>query len=155
MVSISDEFSHELKEAIKAGDTRRRDVVRQIETEVATLKSDPGFRGSVDDDFYKKVIAAYVKKMDKSREEYEGYGERGAAMAEKLAFEVDYLSRWLPKKLDEEATRLLAVAAVDELGVVGDEKAAGRVIGHLMKTRGEELDGGLVNRIVREEIVRE
>ena len=153
-MSISEEFSRELKEAMKTGDSRRRDVIRQIETEVATLKSNPGFRGAVDDDFYQKVIASYVKRMDKSREEYEGYGERGAAMAEKLAFEVDYLSRWLPKKLDEEATRSLAVAALDELGVAGDEKAVGRVIGHLMKTRAEDLDGGLVNRIVREEIAR-
>ena len=154
-MSINEELSRELKKAMKAGDSRRRDVIRQIETEVATLKSEPGLRGAVDDDFYRKVIASYVKKMDKSREEYEGYGERGAAMAEKLAFEVDYLSRWLPKKLDEEATRLLVIATVAELGVAGEEKAAGRVIGHLMKTRGGDLDGGLVNRIVREEIVSE
>ena len=154
-MSISEECSRELKEAMRAGDSHRRDVIRQIETEVATLKSDPGFRGAVDDEFYIKVIASYVKKMDKSREEYEGYGERGAPMAERLAFEVEYLSRWLPKMLDEDATRSLVVDAVAELGVAGDEKAAGRVIGHLMKTGGGNLDGGLVNRIVREEITRE
>jgi hypothetical protein len=36
--------------------------------------------------------------------------------------------------------------------VAGDEKAAGRVTGHLMKTRGADLDGGLVSRLVREEL---
>ena len=34
----------------------------------------------------------------------------------------------------------------------GDEKAAGRVTGHVMKTHGKDLDGGLVNRVVREEL---
>jgi len=123
-----------------------------VETEIAVAKSQPGFEGEVDDDLYRAVIAAYVKKMDKARDEYLEIGERGAAMAEKLGYEVEYLSRWLPSKLDEAATRDLVKAAIAELGVGGDEKAAGRVIGHVMKTHGKDLDGGLVNRVVREEL---
>lgn len=151
-MSIQEELAAELRDAMKAKDVRRRDVIRQIETEVATAKSQPGFSGEVDDALYQKVIASYVKKMDKTRAEYEGYGERGADMAAKLAFEVEYLSKWTPKKLSEAETSELIRAAIAELGVDGDEKAAGRVTGHLMKTRGKDLDGGLVNRLVREEL---
>jgi uncharacterized protein YqeY len=71
-------------------------------------------------------------------------------MAEKLAFEVSYLGRWLPKRLDEQSTRALVAAAVEELRAVGDPKAAGRVVGHLMRSRKDQLDGNLVNRLVRE-----
>ena len=42
--------------------------------------------------------------MDKSRQEYVEVGERGAAMAAKLGYEVEYLSRWLPQKLGESET---------------------------------------------------
>jgi uncharacterized protein YqeY len=149
-MSIKDELANELNDAMRAKDARRRDVIRQIQTEIATARSEPGFQGDVDDDLYQKVIGSYVKKMDKSRTEYEEYGDRGADMADKLAFEVEYLSRWLPTRLDEEATRQLIDDAIAELGVAGDEKAAGRVTGHLMKSRGDDLDGGLVNRLVRE-----
>ena len=151
-MSIQEELAAELRDAMKAKDVRRRDVIRQIETEVATAKSQPGFSGEVDDALYQKVIASYVKKMDKTRAEYEGYGERGADMAAKLAFEVEYLSKWIPQKLGEAETTELIRAAIAELGVEGDDKAAGRVTGHLMKTRGKDLDGGLVNRLVREEL---
>ena len=151
-MSIQEELAAELRDAMKAKDVRRRDVIRQIETEVATAKSQPGFSGEVDDALYQKVIASYVKKMDKTRAEYEGYGELGADMAAKLAFEVEYLSQWTPEKLSEAETAELIRAAIAELGVDGDEKAAGRVTGHLMKTRGKDLDGGLVNRLVREEL---
>ena len=151
-MTIADQLSEELKTAMKAKDAPRRDVIRQIQTEAATARSQPDFEGEVDDEFYKRIIASYVKKMDKSRQEYQDMGERGEAMAEKLAYEVDYLSRWLPQKLDEAETRALVVAAISELGVAGDDKAAGRVTGHLMKSRGEDLDGTLVNRIVREEL---
>jgi hypothetical protein len=151
-MTIREELAAELKNAMRAKDGPRRDVIRQVETEVAVARSHPGFEGEVDDELYRSVIASYVKKMDKARDEYREIGERGAAMADKLGFEVEYLSRWLPSKLDEKATRELVKGAIAELGVAGDEKAAGRVIGHLMKIHGKDLDGGLVNRLVREEL---
>jgi uncharacterized protein YqeY len=151
-MSIKEELGNELKDAMKAKDGRRRDVIRQIETEISMARSQPGFEGEVDDDLYRRVIGSYVKKMEKSREEYLDLGERGAAMADKLGFEVDYLSRWLPQKLDADATRALVREAIAELGVVKEETAAGRVIGHLMKRHGDDLDGGLVNRLAREEL---
>lgn len=149
-MTITDQLSEELRSAIKAKDGPRRDVIRQVQTEIATARSQPDFTGEVDDAFCQRVIASYVKKMDKSRVEYESFGERGKAMAEKLAYEVDYLSRWLPQKLGEERTRQLVTEAIAELGAAGDDTAAGRVIGHLMKSHGQDLDGGLVNRLVRE-----
>lgn len=152
-MTIQEDLAAELKDAMKARDARRRDVIRQVQTEVATAKTQPDFRGEVDDAFHQKVIGSYVKKMEKARAEYAEMGERGRDMAEKLAFEVDYLSRWLPQKLGEGETRELARAAIEELGVSGDERAAGRVTGHLMKSRGEDLDGALVSRIVREELL--
>jgi hypothetical protein len=151
-MTIREELGAELRDAIKTGDKLRRDAIRQVETEVSTAKSRPDFSGDVDDDLYRTVIASYVKKMDKSRAEYEDFGERGKAMAEKLRFEVEYLSRWLPQKLDEAQTRALVRETIAELGLAGDEKATGRLIGHLMTSRGEDLDGAMVNRIAREEL---
>jgi uncharacterized protein YqeY len=151
-MTIQTQLADELKDAMKSQDKPRRDVIRQVQTEIATAKSQPDFTDPIDDKFYQRVIGSYVKKMDKSRAEYAGFGDRGAEMASKLAFEVDYLSQWLPKKLGEEETRMLVVSAISDLGVAGDEKATGRVIGELMKNHGKDLDGGLVNRLVREEI---
>ncbi len=151
-MTIRDELADELRDAMKAKDASRRDVIRQVETEIAVARSQPGFTGELDDDLYRQVIGSYVKKMDKSRQEYLELGERGQPMAAKLAFEVDYLSRWLPKKLDEHETRDLVREAIEELGAASDEKAAGRVTGHLMRQHGNDLDGALVSRLVREEL---
>jgi uncharacterized protein len=126
----------------------RRDVIRMIESEISLAKSAPGFRGEVDDDLYRQVMTAYSKKMDKARTEYLELGPRGEEMARKLGWEVGFLSKWLPSKLDQPSTEALVQAAISELGVAGDPKAAGRVIGHIMKHHKEEVDGGLVNRLV-------
>lgn len=147
---IRDELKAAFTDAMKSGDTRRRDVIRQVNAEVALRKAEPGWDGDDGDDFYREVIAAYVKKMDKARREYEDLGERGAAMVDQLAFEVDYLSQWLPSKLGEDETRALVERTIDDLGVSGDPKAAGRVTGAIMKEHRDDVDGALVNRLVRE-----
>lgn len=150
-MGIKDELAVELREAIKSRDVWRRDVIRQVETEARTTAAQRD-AGPMDDDFYRSVLASYVKRMDKARSEYAEFGQRGAAMADKLAFEVKYLSRWLPVKLGEEETRRLVLEAIGELGVAGDASAAGRVVGRVMGDRQEGLDGALVNRLARQEL---
>lgn len=147
--TIQQELAAELKDALRQGDQNRKDVIRSIETEVARAKAEPGFSGTVDDALYQRIIAGYVKKMDKARTEYEELGDRGAEMATKLGFETEYLSQWLPKRLDEDATRGLVQEAIAELGI-DDPKRAGQVVGHLMRSHSGELDGALVNRLVHE-----
>ncbi len=149
-MSIKDDLQAELKAAMKARDRRRLDVIRQIETEVSRHATAPGFKGEIDDDLYQTVIVGYVKKMEKAKREYDQMGERGRDMADKLAFEIEYLERWLPTMRSEEETRRLVDEAIAELGV-DDPKQAGRVIGHLMKTYGD-LDGATVGRLVRERL---
>ncbi len=147
-MSIKDELAAELKDALKAKDRARLDVIRQITTEVSKAAAEPGFSGEVDDALHQRVIAAYTKKMEKARAEYVGYGERGADMAAKLGFEIDYLQRWLPAAgaSDVEIDQIVR-DALNELGADGP-KQAGRVIGHIMKTH-PGLDGGKVNAAVR------
>ena len=150
-MTIHEELAAELRDAMRTRDRRRMDVIRQVETELARARTEPGFHGEVDDALYRRVIAAYTKKMDKARLEFEAAGERGRAQAEKLAFEIDYRKRWQAQTLDEEATRALVRSAIAELGAA-DAKAVGRVIGQVMKAGAGTLDGALVNRLVREEL---
>ena len=146
-MSIGDELDAELKDAMRAHDRNRIEVVRQISTEITRATTAPGFKGKADDDLHRKVIAAYAKKMGKAVAEYESYGDRGAEMASKLRFEVEYLERWLPKAASAQEVAAIVDDAVQELGAV-DIKAMGQVMGHVMKQH-PELDGAVVNRLVR------
>ena len=148
-MTIKEELAAELKEALRASDRNRKDVIRAIETEVSRAKAEPGFEGDINDDLYEAVIASYVKKMTKARQEYEEMGERGAEMTAKLNFEIEYLSRWQPEVLDEAATRDLVFHAINELSI-DDPNRAGQVVGYIMKGHKGEVDGALVNRLVRQ-----
>ncbi len=148
-MTIKSELADELRDAMLSRDALRRDVIRQVETEVTRKVTEPGFEGDADDELYRAVIGSYVKKMSKARDEYAELGERGEAMAAKLDFEVRYLSRWLPSTLSEDDTRALVQSTIAEIGEV---TSPGMVIGRLMKAHGNQLDGSMVNRIVREEL---
>ncbi|MBW2733287.1 MAG: GatB/YqeY domain-containing protein [Deltaproteobacteria bacterium] len=148
-MGIRDELRAELKDAMRQKDERRRNALRQVETEVSMVKASPGFSGEVDDALYLQIVQAYAKKMSKALKEYEGTGERGQDLADVLRFEVEYFSRWLPKKLDETATRDLVQKVIADLGISG-AKNVGRVMGQIMKDHKDEVDGGLVNRLARE-----
>lgn len=148
-MSIHDDLTAELKDAMKARDRNRLDVIRQIESEVSRARSEPGFKGEVDDTLYRAVISSYVKKMEKAREEFRDVGERGEAAVEKLTFEIDYLARWQPNTLGEDETRQVVDIAIKELRA-SDPKQAGQVIGHIMKKGPLGVDGALVSRLVRE-----
>lgn len=149
-MSIEEELREELKDAIRTRDRARADVIRQIETEVTYARTAPGFDGEVGEDLYLDVIGSYVKRMAKASKEFEAAGERGEAHVAKLAYEIDYLSHWLPEKLSEEETRSLVRVTIVELDV-SDPRQTGRVIGAVMKS-GFDVDGGLVSRLVGEEL---
>ena len=149
-MTIREQFADELKDAMRQRDKPRLNVIRQVETEVKVATAAEGFTGEADDELYRTVIASYVKKMNKARGEFEAAGERGAERAAALAWEVEYLSRWLPRTLDETETRQLVRQTIGEIGAEGPA-AVGRIIGTVMKS-GAELDGSLVARLVREEL---
>ena len=151
-MSIHEELVADQRAAMKSGDKATLNVIRQVETEVSVARAAAGFDDSTDEDeLYASVIGAYVKKMDKARREYVELGEAGQAQADKLAFEVSYLSRWLPDAdADRDEVRALVRSAIAELGA-DDPKLAGQVTGHVMRHH-DGLDGSVVNQIAREEL---
>ena len=149
-MTIVEQLKQDQIDAMRSRDKATLNAIRSVQAEVATAKAAPGFSGEVDDDLYVRTIATYVKQITKSRVEYEAMGERGADQAALLAFEIDYLDRYLPKTLDEAATREMVAAAIADMGA-DESTPAGKVIGAVMRS-GESLDGALVNKIVTEEL---
>jgi uncharacterized protein YqeY len=147
-MSIEQRFRDDQITAMKARDAATLNAIRSIQAEVATAKAAPGFEGEVDDGLFIKVISTYVKRISKSVAEYDTMGERGAEQAGKLRFEIDYLMQYLPKKLNEQDTRMLIERTMADIGADGD-MPAGQIVGAVMRS-GEDLDGALVNRLVRE-----
>ena len=147
-MALIDDLSTALKEAMKAKDKPKLDAIRQVQTEIAKKKSEKGEEAT--DELVLGVISSYVKKMAKAVDEYQSLGERGAEMAEKIQFEIDFLSQWLPEQLSEEDVEKLVDEVLAELGEV-DMSQMGRIIGAVM-SKGDGIDGSIVSRIVKQKL---
>ena len=147
-MALIDELSAALKEAMKAKDKPKLDAIRQVQTEIAKKKSEKGEEAT--DELVLGVISSYVKKMTKAVEEYKSLGDRGIEMAEKIQFEIDFLSGWLPEQLSEEDVAKLVDEVLTDLGEV-DMSQMGGIIGAVM-AKGEGIDGSVVSKLVKEKL---
>ena len=147
-MALIDDLSTALKEAMKAKDKPKLDAIRQVQTEIAKKKSEKGEEAT--DELVLGVISSYVKKMTKAVEEYKSLGDRGIEMAEKIQFEIDFLSGWLPEQLSEEDVAKLVDEVLADLGDV-DISQMGRIIGAVM-AKGDGIDGSVVSKLVKDKL---
>ena len=148
-MSLEQDLNNTLMKAIREKDQRSADIVRMIKSRIGERRTAKGFSGQVDDALVQDVISAYRKSLQKALPDYEKAGERGAAQAAQLKFEIEYLERWLPKGMDEAALRALVGERIKTLGIT-DAKQAGRLVGDVMKTHKGQVEAGDVKRIAEE-----
>ena len=148
-MSIEQQLTDRMKDAMRNKKARELEVLRMVKTQAQTAKTAPGFDGKTDDAFWLDVIGKYVKQQQRALAEFEKAGEAGREHVERLSYEVEYFSEFLPEKLDDAALRALVVQAVQETGAVGG-KMAGKVMGHIMKTHKDSVEPSSLKRIIAE-----
>ena len=148
-MALAAQLDETLRTAIKDKDTRTASVVRMLKTKLTERTTAKGFSGEVDDALVVDVIGAYRKQLQKALAEYEKVGDRGAAQAAELRFEIQFCERYLPKGLDEAALRTLVRDRLAALGIK-DPKQAGRVVGDVMKTHKGQVKAADVKRVAEE-----
>ncbi len=148
-MSLEQELTDRLTQAIKTKDAPTADVVRMIKTRLQERRTAKDFSGTINDAVVLEVIGAYRKLLQKAVAEYEKLGERGAEQAAKLRFEMGFCEGYLPKGLDEAAVRALVQERIRALGVA-DAKQVGRLVGDIMKTHKGQVEAADVKRMAEE-----
>lgn len=148
-MALAQQLDDTLKSAIKGKDTRTANVVRMLKTRLTERTTAKAFSGQVDDPLVLDVIGAYRKQLQKALAEYEKLGDRGAAQAGELRFEIEFCERFLPKGMDEAALRALVAERLERLGIT-DAKQTGRLVGDVMKTHKGQVEAVDVKRVAEE-----
>ena len=151
MSSIREDLRTRLKEALRASEQQKADTIRMIESKVTERRTGKGFRGEVDDDLYRDVIAAYKKSLEKARVEYERGGVRGAEAVAELDWEIAFCAQYLPTPLGDDELRGAVRDAIAELGA-DDPRMTGRVVGAVMKQHKGRVDAGRVKAMTSDEL---
>lgn len=146
-MSLLETIEKDFIEAYKAKDEKAKSLLGMIKS--ALKNKEIEIQKSLEESDVVDVLTKEVKKRKDSATAYEQGGR--PELAEQENSEVAMLAKYLPEQLSEEAVSDIVKSTITELGAT-TMADMGKVIGAVVgKTKGQ-ADGGLVSKIVKEEL---
>ena len=146
-MSLKDQLTSDMKEAMKAKQTERLSTIRQLRSAIKNKEIEIG--KELDDDAVISVIGTQVKQRREAAQMYRDNDRQ--ELADKEEAELAILQGYLPAQLGEDELREIVSAVITETGAAS-MKDMGKVMPQVMaKTKGA-ADGKLVNQLVREQL---
>lgn len=144
------QLQDELKQAMLAKDSVKTSVLRMLISAIGYAeiqKGGAGYEATEED-----VMATIQKEAKQHRDSIEQFKNAGRnELVEKEEVELKILEAYLPAQMGEDEVRKLVVDAIAKSGAASPADI-GKVMGILMPQVKGKADGGLVSRIVREEL---
>lgn len=142
-----DQLQEELKIAMKAGEKAKMMGLRNIIGKIKAAQIDKG--ETLTDEESLKILKTAAKQLKESIDQYQKGGRDD--LAEKEAFELTLLEKYLPEQLSEEQIRQTVKNIVKNTGA-GSMLDMGKVMGATMQELAGSADGKIVQKIVQEEL---
>mgnify|MGYP001610826624 CR=1 FL=1 len=144
-MGVEERFIEDLKTAMRAGDTLRRDVIRFARN--ALQQEQIAKNRPLDEQEKVQALQRQAKQRRESIEEFQK-GKR-LDLVEKETAELRVLEEYLPTLMAREAIMERARQAIAETGARGPTDK-GKVMGRLMPQLRGQADGAAVNQVVSE-----
>ena len=143
-MSLREQINQDLKAAMKAKDTKKRDALRLLSSAFKQIEVDE--RKELSDDDVIKIIQKQVKSRNDSIQQYKKAGRDDLVAIEES--EISYFEPYLPKQLsDEELTNELKTI-IEQVGATST-KDMGKVMGAASKALAGKADGKRINECVK------
>ncbi len=149
-MSLREKISSDLKNALRDRRAIDLSVLRMLQSAIRNkeIERKKGDAGLMDEE----VVEVITSEIKKRKEAIEGYmkGQR-QDLVDKEEAELAVLMSYMPKQMGEAEIREVAKKAIEEAGAK-TQQDMGKVMKILMPRIKGKADGGLVNRIVKEEL---
>jgi len=143
-MSLRDTINSDLKEAMKAKDTKKRDALRLLTSAFKQIEVDE--RKELSDDDIIKIIQKQVKSRNDSIEQYKSAGRDDLMQIE--LDEIAYYEPYLPAQLSDEELTNEVKQIIQKVGATS-MKDMGKVMGAASKALAGRADGKRINESVK------
>lgn len=149
-MSLKEKIIADLKDAMRSGDTVRRDTLRFLDsaiknTEIEKKKREEG----LSDEEILEVITRSAKQRNDSIQQYTDGGR--PELAEKEKAELEILKAYLPEQMSEDEIRKIVKEIISAAGTVSASDM-GKIMGQAMGKMKGKADGNVTRKIVSEEL---
>lgn len=146
-MSLFDQVSNDIKEAMKARNKVRLETLRNIKKVFLEAKTAPGANDTLDDSAALKLLQKLAKQGKESAAIYVQQGRQDLADDE-LA-QVAVIETFLPKPLSAEEIEQIVRSIIAETGATSI-KEMGKVMGVASKRLAGKADGGAISAVVKQ-----
>ena len=141
------QLQEELIIAMKAGEKAKMMGLRNIIGKLKASQIDKGETLTAEESL--KILKSAAKQLNESIDQYQKGGRE--ELAEKEAFELTLLEKYLPEQLSEEIIRETVNNIIKKTGLESMQDM-GKVMGAVMKELAGSANGKIVQKIVQEEL---
>lgn len=143
-MSLKQQITEDMKTAMRAGDTKRRDAIRLLQAAIKQREVDE--RIELDDAAVVAVIEKMLKQRRDSISQYEAAQRQDLADAEK--YEVGVLQTYMPQALSDAEVDGAVAEAIAASGAQGQQDM-GKVMALLKPRLAGRADMGKVSALVK------
>ncbi|MGA4719355.1 GatB/YqeY domain-containing protein [Fictibacillus nanhaiensis] len=146
-MSLLNDLNQDMKQAMKDKNKQKLSVIRMLK---ASLQNEAIKQGrELNEEEELTVLVREMKQRKDSLQEFEKAGRDDLVAG--LQDEIAVLTPYLPKQLTEEELQEIVAQTISETGAAS-KADMGKVMGALMPKVKGKADGGLVNRIVQQQL---
>ncbi len=143
MSQIKERIQNDLKEAMKAGDTQRKDALRFVSAMIKQVEVDT--RETITDDKIITILNSEIKKRRESLDESTKAGRDD--LAKQTEYEIALITTYLPAQLTPEELAAEVAKAVTESGATTPKD-----MGAVMKILSPRVKGKAEGKAVQEAV---
>lgn len=143
-MSLKEQIQNEVKEAMKAKDTVRRDALRLLTSAFKQIEVDE--RIELDDEATLKIIQKQVKQRQDAASQYKDAGRDD--LYDKEMSEIAIYEEYLPKQLDDAELEARIKTIIANVGAES-MKDIGKVMGTASKELNGIADGKRINQCAK------
>lgn len=148
-MTLEERIIQDMKNAMRSKDKVALRGIRAVKAAIMLLKTD----GSGDEITPEKEIKLVQKMVKQRKDSYDIYTKQGRAdLAAVEQEEIDVISQYLPKQLDEESLKAVIAEAISEVGAVG-MKDMGKVMGVVTAKVAGQAEGKVISGFVKEALM--
>jgi hypothetical protein len=147
-MGLRDTLMDDVKAAMKAGEKVRLSTIRLIQAAIKDkdIEARSQGKGQLTDDDVLSLMQRMVKQRQESIAIYTQAGRNELAAGEQA--EVDVISAYMPKQMDEARMKAAIAAVIAETGAAG-MKDMGKVIGALKAKYAGQMDFAKASQLVK------
>lgn len=145
-MSLKVQIDNDIKKAMLSKNKEELEALRSIKSMILLAETEKGGSGDISSDAESKLLMKAAKQRKESADIFTQQNRKDLADRELL--QLDVISRYLPKQLDEQQLTSALAGIIAEVGAKGPQDM-GKVMGVATKKLAGQADGKVISDLVK------